>query len=188
MLSARPSAPQLPGTTLSSLEAYVLPHVLELAPSSGGIVTRVFVREREVVSRGDPLLEIASDTTWGPRSFLRSSVPGVVSRCRLRVGDAVERSMPIVSIASADDVLVVARFAATASLPLRDWRRASVRIPRAAGQPLGAAIVCVSAGSAGAAGTVRVVARLQSAPPAAMSPGVEAILDVECGTSGPGLA
>jgi multidrug resistance efflux pump len=191
------SAPRPEVTTVSSLEAHVLPHVVEIASSSAGVVTRMFVRERDVVSRGDALLEIAGGVTWDSGVILRSSVPGVVSRCRIRVGDAVAPSTRILSIARADDVLVVARFAPTAGLPLRDWRRASVRIPRAAGQPLGAAIVCVS-GASGAdtagstalhgSASVRVVARLQSAPPAAMWPGVEAILDVECEAAGAGRA
>jgi multidrug resistance efflux pump len=172
--------------TVSSLEAHVLPHVVEIASTCAGIVARVLARERDVVSSGQALLEIAGCAARDPSVIVRSSVPGVVSRCLVRVGDEVAPSTPIFSIARADDVLVVARFDPSARAALQDGRRASVRIPSATGKPLAATIVLVNgaSGLASAAplrsASVRVVARLDSAPPAAMWPGIETVVDVEC--------
>jgi HlyD family secretion protein len=121
---------------------------------------------------------------------LRCSATGVVSRCRVRAGDTVERSSPLFSIARADDVLVVARFERSAAPALRRAARAFVRVPRAAGHPLPATLVWVGGpvDHPGAAdlesGAIRVVARLDAAPPAVMWPGIDAVLDVECDASG----
>jgi pyruvate/2-oxoglutarate dehydrogenase complex dihydrolipoamide acyltransferase (E2) component len=169
--------------TVSSFDAYVLPHLVDVAPEIDGVVARVFVREREVVSATQPLLEVAR----GPeRSIVTSSVRGVVSRCRVRVGDAAAPGRPLLSIVRADDVLVVARFDLSAEPALWNGKLATVRIPRATARPLGATLVCVTTGHPWSVGAerhepaaVRVVARLHSAPPAALWPGIEAIVDVE---------
>jgi len=170
--------------TVSSIEAFVLAHDVEIAPASVGVVARVFVRDRDVVSAGQELLEIARGSE---RSVVRSAFPGVVSRCRVHVGDAVEPSRPLLAMLRADDVLVVARFDRSMGPSLARGKVASVRIPRATAQPIPAKLLCV-AGLQSSHATdarlvdpvVRVVARLESAPPAAVWSGIEAIVDVEC--------
>jgi multidrug resistance efflux pump len=62
---------------VSSVDAYVLPHAVDIAPAHEGFVARVLVRDRDVVSTGQELIEIARR---GERSIVRSSAPGVVSR------------------------------------------------------------------------------------------------------------
>jgi pyruvate/2-oxoglutarate dehydrogenase complex dihydrolipoamide acyltransferase (E2) component len=170
--------------TVSSIEAFVLAHDVEIASASEGVVARVFVRDREVVSAGQELVEI----TRGPgRSIVRSAFPGIVSRRHVRQGDAVAPSTPLLAMIRADDVLVVARFDGSAAALLARGKVASVRIPRATAQPIPARLLCVpgiqpaQAGAGGeATAVVRVVARLESAPPAAVWSGIEAIVDVEC--------
>jgi hypothetical protein len=175
---------------VSSVEAYVVPHVVELASASSGVVTRVFVKKRDVVRRGQEFLEISGRGPSDAPVVMRCSATGVVSRCHVRFGDPVERSSPLFSIARADNVLVVARFESSAAPALRQAARAFVRVPRAAGHPLPASLVWVGGpvepGSAPGrgSGAVRVVARLDAAPPAVMWPGIDAILDVECDASG----
>lgn len=180
-----PSGPSVASMTVSSVEAHLVPHVLEVAPTTDGIVTRVFVREREVVCKGQDLLELAGPGARDLGVLVRSSVPGVVTRCCVRAGDVVARSRPMFSIARADDVLVVARFEPSAGPALPRAHRAWVRIPGAAGRPLPAAILSVggtpAATRAGAdrCATVRVVARLQSGPPAAICADIAAVLEIE---------
>jgi len=170
--------------TVSSIEAFVVPHVVEIAPATEGLVTRVLVRDREVVNRGQALVEIAHG---GEQSIVRSWAPGVVSRCRVHVGDEVAPWRRLLSIVRADDVLVVARFETSAKASLQKGKPASVRIPHAAGQPVAARLVCVAGPRCWAPpsarledAVVRVVARLEAAPPAALSLGIDAIVDVEC--------
>jgi pyruvate/2-oxoglutarate dehydrogenase complex dihydrolipoamide acyltransferase (E2) component len=171
---------------VSSVEAYVVPDLVELASASGGVVARVLVKERDVVTRGQDLLELSGRGPSDARVLLRSSARGVVSHCHVRVGDTVDRSSPLFSIARADDVLVVARFESSAAPALRRAARAFVRVPRAAGHPLPASLVWVGGpvDHPGApdldGGAIRVVARLDAAPPAVMWPGIEAVLVVEC--------
>ena len=162
-------APHATVSAVSSLDAYVLPNV--------------FVKDREVVSRGQDLLEIER----GPaRCTVRSSVPGVISRCRVHVGDAVVPSTAMLSIVRADDVLVVARFELSARPSLQNGKAAFVRIPRARAKPLAATLIyvtglqpCDASAARPEKAAVRVVARLHTAPPDALWPGVEAIVDVQ---------
>lgn len=170
--------------TVSSVEAFVLAHDVEIASACEGVIARLLVRERDVVSAGQALVEISSGAG---RSIVRSAFPGVVTRRHVRVGDAIGRSTPLVAMIRADDVLVVARFDPSDAAPLARGKIASVRIPRATAQPIAAKLLCVAGLEASAGGgdgapapVVRVVARLESAPPAAVWSGIEAVVDVEC--------
>jgi multidrug resistance efflux pump len=169
--------------TVSSTDAFVLAHLIEIAPTSGGVVARLFVKDRQMVRAGQPLLDIAR----GPeRSILRSSVAGIVSRCRVRVGDAVDPTRPLLSIIRADDVLAVGRFEASAEPWLWRGKAVSVRIPRASAEPISATLIGVSGSRQHDSGVerddapVRVVARLESAPPAGLWSGMDAIVDMDC--------
>ncbi len=168
-----------PGARIvSSMMAHVVPHIVEVAPPTAGSVTRVFVAEQEVVSIGHPLVEVGRGHE---RWIVHSSIPGVVARCRVRVGDAVERSRPLVSVIRTDDVLVVARFDLSAGPSLRSGKAAWVRIGRATAPPIRATII--SAGDTGTRRddrTVRVVVRLDAAPPDALWPRIAATVDVAC--------
>jgi multidrug resistance efflux pump len=178
------SARRLAARTVSSSEAHVLPHLVEIAPPHEGVVARVFIMDDDVVSIGQHLVEIVCGAK---RSLVKSSVPGVVSRCRVRVGDAVARSRPLLSIVRTDDVLVVARFEPSVGPELQSGDLVSVRFPRVTAQSVAATLIRVTGvhGSETSAARheesiVRVVARLHSAPPAALWSGVQAVVDVAC--------
>ncbi len=157
-------------TTISSTHAFVLPQVVEIASGSEGVVTRVFVRERDEIRRGQNVLEMAcrrarvdgavatagqeasparpaqgdgadaAADAW-QRITLKASVTGVVSRCRVKPGDVLRRGGPVVSVLRADDVLVVARFDAAAGPRLRRARTAWVHLPRAGAYCMPARII-----------------------------------------------
>ncbi len=196
--------------TISSIEAYVLPEVVWVAPTTSGVVTRVFVRERDAVARGQDLLELAcslehlgrdAPPAGGPRGHgealprdsgqrmtLQASLSGVVSRCYVEVGDSVSPSTAALSVIRAEDVLVVARFRESAVASIRNAVTASVRIPRARVTGLRATILGMGAilpwhamnAAPGEDGTVRVIARLRSLPFHALWPGIEAVVDLSC--------
>ena len=200
-------------STVSSVEAYVLPEVVLVAPTIGGVVTRMFVGEREAVARGQDLLEVACSLEQfqfvrdvpappsaargngdalprdtGQRITVKASFSGVVSRCFVEVGDSVSRSKPALSVIRAEDVLVVARFRASAMASIPNALTASVRIPRARVTGLPATILGMggilpwhaSDTAPGEDGTVRVIARLRSLPVHALWPGIEAVVDLSC--------
>ncbi len=197
-------------STVSSIEAYVLPEVAMVAPMPCGVVTRLFVRERDEVALGQDLLEIACSPEHpgrdapparsprghgealsggnGQRITVKANLSGVVSRCFVEVGDSVGRSKPALSIIRADDVLVIARFRASAAASIRNALSASVRIPgaRVTGVPatilgMGGILPWLMSDTApGKDGTVRVVARLHAIPLPALWPGIEAVVDLSC--------
>ncbi len=197
-------------STVSSIEAYVLPEVVLVTPTAGGVVTRVFVRERDAVARGQDLLEmvcslepLGSDAppASGPRGHrdvlprrtghritLKASLSGVVSRRFVEAGDSVGPSKSALSVIGAEDVLVVARFRESAVASIRNAVTASVRIPRARVTGLPATILGMGGilpwhardPAPGEDGTVRVIARLRSLPFHALWPGIEAVVDLSC--------
>ena len=171
-MHAHKSAESSIATTISSTHAFVLPQVVEIAAGSEGVATRVLVRERDEIRRGQDLLEMACQrarvdgaaTTAGheaspawpargdsaaaaadawQRITLKASVTGVVARCHVKPGDVVRRGGPVVSVLRADDVLVVARFDAAAGPRLRRARTAWVHIPRAGAYCMPARIIRV---------------------------------------------
>jgi HlyD family secretion protein len=152
--------------TISSIDAYVLPQVVEVTSGSEGCVARLLVNERDQIRRGQDLLEItcerarcdrdpcsvslassstrrgaASTSDARQRITLRASLSGIVSRCHVNAGDAVVRGKPVLSVLRADDLLVIAHFEATARPRLRSARTAWVHIPRAGVHSIPARII-----------------------------------------------
>lgn len=204
-------------TTISSTHAFVVPQVVEIASGSEGVVTRVFVRERDEIRRGQDVLEIAwqrdrvdgavaapgqeasparhargdgtdaAANAWEPIT-LKASVTGVVSRCHVKPGDAVRRGGPVVSVLRADDVLVVASFDAAAGPRLRRARTAWVHVPGAGAYCMPARIIRIGGTYPSQTdpwprregGAVRVVAQLSSTSFDALSPGIEAAVEISC--------
>jgi multidrug resistance efflux pump len=205
-------------TAISSIDAHVLPQMVEVVSGSEGFIARLFVNERDHVRRGQGLLEIACERprcdrdawtasqgaaspastslTTGPaatsdarqRVTLRASVSGVISRCHVKVGDAVVRGRPVLSVLRSDDVLVIAHFEAIARPRLRSARTAWVHIPRAGVHNIPARIIRIGGTyprpTSGAAerngGAVRVVAQLDFATLDALWPGIEAVVELGC--------
>lgn len=120
------------------------------------------------------------------RVTLKASVTGLVSRCHVRVGDAVCRGGAVVSVLRADDVLVVARFDAAEAPRLRRARTAWVHVPSAGAYCMPARIIRIGGAdpsprepwSRRDAGAVRVIAQLSSASFEALSPGIEAAVEI----------
>jgi multidrug resistance efflux pump len=205
-------------TTISSIDAYVLPQGVEIASGSEGCVTRLLVNERDHIRRGQGLLEIAcgrarcdrdawkasqapaslasTSSTGGAAATsdmrqcvtLRASVSGIVWRCYVKVGDAVVRGRPVLSVLRSDDVLVIAHFEATARLRLRSARTAWVHIPHVGVHSIPARIIRIggtyprptSEATQRDDGAVRVVAQLDFTAPAALCPGIDAVVEVGC--------
>jgi multidrug resistance efflux pump len=202
-------------TTISSTKAFILPQVVEIASGSEGFVTKLFVRERDEIRRGQDVLDFAcarahlerSVTTVGQevsptsaarangpataadewqRVTLKASVTGIVSSCHVRPGDIVRRGRPVVSVLRADDVLVVARFDAGAAPWVRRARTAWVHIPRAGAYCMPARIIRIGGSypwqtgpwALWQGGAVRVVAQLSCATFDALSPGIEAVVEI----------
>ncbi len=127
----------------------------------------------------------AAADAW-QRVTLKASVTGVVSRCHLKPGDAVRRGTPVVSMLRADDVLVVARFDAATGPRLRSARTAWVHIPRAGVYCIPARIIRIGGvypwqtgpWARREDGAVRVVAQISSTTFDALSPGIEAAVEI----------
>ncbi len=199
-------------TTISSTHAFVLPQVVEIASGSEGVVTKVFVRGRDEIRRGQDVLEMACQRppvdgrvvmagqeaspaqpargdgadaaadAW-QRITVKASVTGVVSRCHVKPGDVVRRGGPVVSVLRADDVLVVARFDASAGPRLRRARTAWVHVPRAGTYCMPARIIRIggthpSQRDPWEGGALRVVAQLSCITFDALSPGIEAAVEI----------
>ena len=175
--------------TAHSLEAYVLPHVLDVVSETGGLVSSVLVGEYELVVQGQPLVRLqrrwdlsearADDAI---EAVVRAPTSGLVSRRWTAVGEAVGPTRPILSIVSSQDVLVVARFARGALPRLRSARPGSVLIGGSSRQALPARIVTIVEVPDGGrqddlereSGPVRVILRLGSASAEALWPGIPA--------------
>ena len=122
------------------------------------------------------------------RVTLKASVTGVVSRCHVKPGEVVRRGGPVVSVLRADDVLVVARFDAAAGPWLRRARTAWVHVPRAGAYCMPARIIRIGGTYPSQTdswprregGALRVIAQLSSTTLDALSPGIEAAVEISC--------
>jgi hypothetical protein len=139
-----PSSPSC--ATLRSLEAYVVPHLVDVTAAARGAVASILVEPRAVVRRGQT---VAVLEPFGrrrepePRAApLKAPVAGLVIRCWASPGDVVWRASPVLSIASTDDVLVVAKFPAGTSAWIDRGSAAALLHPGARG-PLPATIVTI---------------------------------------------
>ncbi len=172
-----------------SLEAHVVPHLVQVAAGMDGIVSSV-VAPHDIVERGQTVAVL--ERLW-PRddhdqhATVTAPVPGFVTRCWAKAGDLVGRTWPILYIASRDDVLVVARFTAETVTRLRRGSRAAVFLVAGGREPLSATIMSVveipEAGASEGASAPRsaaVVLSLIHAPVEALWPGSAAQVEVRC--------
>jgi len=200
--------------TFSSLEAYVLPHVIEISSTTSGFVTRLFTREGELIVRGQDILEIAPAPEWeqadpavrlrgqadpssaidgrerlGPSVILRASASGLVWRLWVRVDGPVRRSRKVLSLIRSDDVLVLAHFDRAVARHLGRARLAWVRAPQTSDRLIPARILRVGCGHSDSQGNgredlERVVVQLRSAPAEVLWPGSDAVVEITCAAEG----
>lgn len=190
-ISAGASSPR--GATAHSLEAYVLPQVVDVVTPSRGTVTALFVGEHDLVAQGQPLARLETSRDWlsdgrevAIASVVRAPISGFVSRCWGNVADVVWPMRRLFSIASTKDVFVVARFVHAAAPRLRPSARASILIRGSPHGPLAGRIISaverpVDRREHGAAvddGAVRVILRLESPPGDVLWPGMPAQVEV----------
>jgi HlyD family secretion protein len=188
-VTAIPLTVSHPGAApLRSLEAYLVPHVIDVTAGAHGRVSTVFfgacqvVRCEQTVATCEPL---------GPRRqrergtfSLKAPVTGLVTRRWVSPGDRVVRSSPIVSIASSANVLVVAKFPAGSSVTL-GGSSASVLLDGSARAALPASIITVveapewvPGDGAPDARPTRVVLLLPCAPAEVLSPGTPVRVEI----------
>ena len=193
MNSISTDVPSANRPTARSLEAYVLPHVVDVMTHVLGTVTALFVGDYEIVVQGQPLAQV--ERRWERPSdrrddefacVVRAPTSGLVSRCWANVGEAIWPKRPLFSIASSESVLVVARFAHAAASRLRIEAPASIFIGGNTLHPLAGKIVSIVEQPDGGPwddavvddGAVRVILRLDSAPAGALWPGTPAQVEV----------
>jgi len=172
-----------------SLEAHVIPRLVQVAAGTDGIVSSV-AAPHDAVERGQTVAVV--ERLWprddyDQRVAVTAPAPGVVTRCWAKAGDLVGRTWRILHIASSEDVLVVARFAAETVARFRQGNRTAIFLGPGEPEPLSATIISVvevpeAGASEGAAGArcVRVVLSLSHAPVEALSPGSAAHVEVQC--------
>jgi multidrug resistance efflux pump len=185
-VNAIPLTATLPGarTSVHSLYACVVPHFFEIAAAAPGTVTSIFVDRRQVVRRGQTLaiVEPAALHVVGERRgvALRAPAAGLVARRWASPGDVVGRGSAVLSIASAEDVLVVAKFRAGTSQLL--GRGATALLHGAGREPLLATVTSVVEAPEWAEGDdaapTRVVLSLPRAPAEALWPGTPVRVEI----------
>lgn len=171
-----------------SREGYVVPRFVEVTAGTHGILTSLAVSPRDVVHRGQPIATLERLAPTGEavrdRVTIEAPVTGLVTRCWAAVGDAVSGTWPVLSIASAQDVMVVVRFPSHDAARLRRGARASVLLRGAARAIVQGTIVSVvdalpPDGRGGEPGRrACVVVSLPAAPPAGIWPGSGARVDI----------
>jgi multidrug resistance efflux pump len=176
-------------TVFRSLEAHVVPHLVQVDAGTDGIVSSV-VAAHEVVERGQTvavLERLSPRDDHDQQVAVTAPVPGVVIRCWAKAGDLVGRAWPILHIASRDDVVVVARFAAETVARLRRGSNAAVFLVAGKPEPRSATIMSVvevadtgASEGAHASRSAAVVLSLPHAPVEALWPGSAAHVEVRC--------
>jgi hypothetical protein len=116
---------------LRSVEAYVLPDVVEVTAGARGIIRSVRFAPRDVVFRGQTVATFEPLRSRGKHdrgvAAVTSPMTGMVTRCWVNPDDEIGRASPLVCIASSENVLVSAKFPAGSSLRLGHGARAVVR-------------------------------------------------------------
>jgi hypothetical protein len=186
-VNALPLTASIPScATLRSLEAYVVPHFVAVTADARGTVTSVLFEPREVVRRGQT---VATLEPLGPRREhehcavpVKAPVTGLVTGRWATPGDMVERASPVLSIASAENALAVAKFPAGASSWFGRGSAAVLLHPRAC-EAVPATIVSISEApewGGGADGCpTRVVLSLSNAPAEVLWPGTPVRVEIQ---------
>lgn len=182
------SAAALPtlATTLRSLEAYVLPNLIDVTAGAAGIVSSLRVGPRQIVERGQTLATVRRVALLPGRRAeavfsVRAPVAGVVTRSWPRPGELVGGSWPLVSMASSEDVMLVALFPPESAPRIRRGDAAAVFLAGAAGAFPATVVNVIEAPELAVAEppVTRVVLSFPDAPASALWPGMPALVHVE---------
>jgi multidrug resistance efflux pump len=177
------------GLDRRSIEGYVLPRMLDVAPDHPALVTELLVREYEHVERGQPVARVRrpspSSGEAPGEALVTSPTSGLVVYRWAAPGEMVGPGDAILSMFSSEDVLVVARFGRAAVPRLHRGAVATVLVGNGSGPLVPARIVSVTGTSkagaldgAPADGPIRVVLRLPAAPVEALWPGTRATVEL----------
>lgn len=169
-----------------SIEAYVLPRMIDVGPDNPAIVTALLVREHELLARGQPVARVRWPAPSPGRvapveAIITAPTPGMVVRCWASPGDRVGPGRGILSMTSSEDVLVVARFERPALPHLWRGAFASVFVGNGARPPTHARIASVTElpdRDSPGEGPIRVILRMPAAPVEALWPGTRATVGV----------
>lgn len=183
------ASPSQLGALARSFEGYVVPTFVEVDASTYGILTSVEVAPRDVVHRGQTVATLdrlgRSRAGGGGRVAVVAPITGLVTRCWTTAGEAVARGWPIVSIASGEQVMVVARFSPEDVARLRRGDPATVRLRGAPRAGLTGVVESVIEGvepgryeGASDRRTTRVIVALATAPAEALWPGTTAEVEI----------
>lgn len=173
---------------LRSTRAYVLPRLVDVSSGTRAIVKSLAVAPQDVVKPGQTVavLERIWPRVDGDHGDIdaKSPIGGLVARCRARVGDLIGGSWPILSIASGQDVMVMAHFPAESAPLLRRGLQGTVAIGNSP-EPFPATIVTVIGPGEGSSAEapagdrlVRIVLSIPNASPEALWPGTPAEVEI----------
>jgi hypothetical protein len=184
-LNALPLTASIPSRApLRSLGAYVVPRFVEVTAAARGAVTSVLLGPREVVRRGQAVATLELLGSHGANTHgtvaVRAPVTGLVSRCWASPGEVVGPASPIMSVASAENVLVVAKFPAGSALRLGS---AMALLHPAAREAVPATIVSIidspNPGRGARRSPTRVVISFTNAPAEVLWPGTPVRVDIQ---------
>ena len=165
------------------MEAYVLPRLVEALAGIQGRIASLRVAPHDLVKRGQTIATLVPGPGDDDRREVgvKAPVDGVVTSCWVARGDPVGRHSPIVSLSSADDVMIVALFAPESARALRRGDAATVILGSKARETCQARVLSVIDArdpgtfvSASDARWTRVVLSLPQAPVAALWAGTAA--------------
>ncbi len=166
---------------LRSLDGYVLPHLVDVTAGAPARVKAVLVSPHDVLRRGDVVASVEPLFAGGDQESrpipIRAPVDGVVTRCWAMIGDIVGSIWPILSVASAERVLIVARFAAGTAAHIRTDHAALVIVGEEAFPAHVVGISGVTEVSASETST-RVVLSFPDPPANGLWPGTPVVVEI----------
>jgi hypothetical protein len=185
MISAPLLQPAI-GTPLRSFEGYALPHLVDVSAGRRRAVTSLLVSPHDVVRRGQTVALVEPVSPGHDGCEVKAPVAGLVIRCCAATGQPLAGNWPILTIASSENLLVVARFAPGNLSRIRHGDTATVRFGGGEGVALAARIVSAveapdpDPSADGRDGrSIRVVLSVPDAPPKALWPGTPARVAIE---------
>lgn len=186
-----PTAPT-PSTpcALRSVEGYVLPHLVDVSARAHGRVRSILVAPHDSVRRGQSLVvfDRAFDRSEDDHGaiIINSPVTGLVTRCWATQGEIVAGTWPLLSIASSENVLVVARFVAGNAPPIEPHGVATVLLSGREGDAYPARVMNVVMAPAPCAETggpdtrsMHVALSFPDAPAKALWPGTPVVVELD---------
>jgi multidrug resistance efflux pump len=170
---------------MRSFEGYVLPHLMDVTAGTHGVVSSILVSPHEVVRRGQTVAVLERLVPRPDESRCRVAVTapaaGLVTRCWATTGELVGATWPILSIASSDDVMLVARFTPGHTAWIRRGCAATVTLAGDEREAFPASILSVIEApdaSAPGARSTRIVLSFPAPPAKALWPGTPAQVEI----------